>query len=99
MLHVVNTDKSVVIEDLEYDPMLAQIKHLIKGISFNSMIVCPVRRNKDSYGVISARMDRTHSKFVDRDIRFVQLIAQVVSLLLSSSASLPHEFIRDKPAA
>jgi DNA-binding response OmpR family regulator len=93
MLHVVNSEQSVVIEDLAYDPMLAQIKDKIKGISFNSMIVCPVKRNKETCGVISARMDKTHSKFSEHDIRFVQLVAQVVSLLMSTNMSLPHEFL------
>ncbi|MDZ4676159.1 MAG: response regulator [Oligoflexia bacterium] len=92
MLHVMNSQKAIVIEDLAYDPMLAKIKDLVKGISFNSMIVCPVSRNNTMYGVISARMDREHSKFNDRDIRFCQLIAQISSLMMSSGILMPHEY-------
>jgi DNA-binding response OmpR family regulator len=93
MLHVVTTGKSVIIEDLASDPMLAKIKDKIKGISFNSMIVSPLFRNNQTCGVISARMEKTHSKFNDRDIRFVQLVAQVVSLTLGSSVNFPHEIL------
>jgi DNA-binding response OmpR family regulator len=91
-LHVMNTEKAVIIEDLAYDPMLAKIKDLVKGISFNSMIVAPVRRNNEMFGVVSARMDTKHSKFNDRDIRFVQLVAQVMSLMLSAGMVMPHEW-------
>jgi DNA-binding response OmpR family regulator len=98
MVHVMNTGKAVVIEDLEYDPMLAQIKNLVKGISFNSMIVSPVRRNGDMYGVISARMAKEHSKFNERDIRFVTLVSQVLSLYLSANLTLPHEWAKDESA-
>jgi DNA-binding response OmpR family regulator len=98
MLHVMNSEKAIVIEDLAYDPMLAKIKDLVKGISFNSMIVCPVSRNGSMYGVISARMDRAHSKFNDRDIRFCQIVAQITSLLMSSGMLIPHEFISKIPA-
>ncbi len=95
VIHVMNSSKAVIIEDLEYDPMLAQIKNLVKGISFNSMIVCPVKRNNEMYGVISARMAKEHSKFNDRDIRFVNLVAQIVSLVLSTNINMPHEFLDD----
>ncbi|MBK9293343.1 MAG: response regulator [Oligoflexia bacterium] len=91
VIHVMNTEKSVVIEDLEYDPMLAKIKDLVKGISFNSMIVLPVRRNGEIFGVVSARMDKEHSKFNERDIRFAQLVAHIIGLVLNKGSYIPHE--------
>jgi len=99
MLHVMTSQKAVVVEDLAYDPILAQIKDLVKGISFNSMIICPLFRNSEIYGVISARMDTKHSKFNERDIRFVQLVSQVISLFLSTNMRIPHEFVKDKAAS
>ncbi|MCC6278573.1 MAG: response regulator [Oligoflexia bacterium] len=99
MLHVMNTEKLIVIEDLAYDPQLAKIKDLVKGISFNSMIVAPLRSNGEMYGIISARMAKEHSKFNDRDIRFVSLVAQVASLILTTGLSLPHEFLLKKTAS
>jgi putative methionine-R-sulfoxide reductase with GAF domain len=72
---------------------------MVKGISFNSVIVAPIRSNGSVYGVISARMSKEHSKFNDRDIRFVSLVAQITSLLLTTGLTLPHEFLIKKTAA
>ncbi len=91
MLHVMTTQKSIVIEDMEYDPQLAEIKKLVKGISFNSMILCPIVKNGETFGVISCRMAKEHSKFSDRDIRFILLTSQVMSLFLNRMTLIPHE--------
>lgn len=91
VIHVMNTEKSIVIEDLEYDPMLAKIKDVVKGISFNSMIVLPLKKNGEMFGVMSARMAKEHSKFNERDIRFSQLVAHIVGLVLNKGNYVPHE--------
>lgn len=99
VLHVMNTGKMIVIEDLAYDPQLSKIKDLVKGISFNSMILCPITRDNQPWGVVSARMDKSHSKFTDRDIRWTQLMGQILSLLFSARLFLPHELSIFKKSA
>lgn len=91
ILHVMNTEKVVVIENLDYDPNLAEIKKLFKNISFNSMIVLPIKKRGQFYGVLAARMDKSYAGFTDRDIRFAQLIANVISLVISSDLPIPLE--------
>src|SRR5690606_15610604 len=88
--HVVHSQETVVIEDVASDPHMAAIRELIQGLSFNSMIVVPVTRNQGSYGVISARMDKEHSKFDMRDIHFVQMVGRIASLFLSGKCLIPH---------
>lgn len=96
VLHVLNTEKPVVIENLDYDPILSEIKQHFKSISFNSIIVCPVKKRGAMFGVMSTRMDASYKGFNDRDIRFAQLVANVVSLIISSDLPLPLEL--QKPA-
>ncbi len=91
IIHVMNTESVVVIENLDYDPTLAEIKKLFKNISFNSIMVCPLKKRGRFYGVISVRMDKSHGGFKDDDIRFAQLLAHVVSLTISSDLPLPIE--------
>lgn len=94
--HVMNTEKPVVIENLDSDPVLAEIKKSFKNVSFNSMMVCPLKKRGEFYGVMVARMDKSAGGFTDRDIRFAQLMAQIVSLTISSDLPLPLEL--RKPA-
>jgi len=91
IIHVMNTEKPVVIESLDYDPVLAEIKKNFKNIQFNSMIVCPLKKRGELYGIIAARMDKTAGGFQDRDIRFAQMVAAVASLVISADLPLPLE--------
>ncbi len=90
VLDVVNKEEVVVIENLDTDPTLAEMKKNLKSISFNSMIVCPVYRRGNFYGVISARMGDSQT-FSENHIRFAMMLSQIVSLILSSQIPLPIE--------
>lgn len=94
IIHVMNTEKVVVIENLDYDPVLAEIKKNFKNISFNSMMVCPLRKRGNFYGVLAARMDKSVEGFTDRDIRFAQMMANVASLVISADLPIPLELQR-----
>jgi DNA-binding response OmpR family regulator len=94
VLHVMNTEKVVVIEDLDYDPMLAKIRDLVKTIRFDAMIVCPIKRDGKFYGVVSARMKKLENGFTDHDIRFAQVIAYVMGLVISADRPMPIEMRR-----
>jgi DNA-binding response OmpR family regulator len=91
VLDVMNKEEPVVIENLDSDPVLAEIKKNLKSISFNSMIVCPVYKRGNFYGVISARMGNSQT-FTENHIRFALMLSNIVSLILSSQVPLPIEF-------
>lgn len=91
VLDVMNKEQPVVIENLDSDPVLAEIKQHIKTISFNSMIVCPVYKRGQFFGVISARMG-TSQTFAENHIRFALMLSHIVSLILSSQVPMPIEF-------
>ncbi len=91
VLDVMNKEQIVVIENLDSDPTLVEMKKNLKSISFNSMIVCPIYRRGYFYGVISARMGNSQI-FTENHIRFAMMLSQIVSLILSSQIPLPIEF-------
>ncbi len=88
ILHVFNTNLLVAIENIEQNAELKQIKYHLKDVSFNSIIVCPVSRSRQPFGVISLRMPKEKETLSDNEIRFVEIVSHVVSLVLSSEAAL-----------
>ncbi|MGE3975210.1 MAG: response regulator [Bdellovibrionales bacterium] len=87
--HAVNTEKTVIIENIDFNPELAKMKKTVKTIAFNSIVVAPIFINGEVFGAVSARMDSKAKKFADQDIRFCQLIANVASLVLNSVEYFP----------
>ncbi len=84
VLHVLNTNSLIAIENLKESMELRHVREAVKDISFNSMIVCPVTRYGKSFGVLSLRMPPTKETVSDNEIRFVEIVSQVVSLVLSN---------------
>lgn len=85
--YVMNQEKIVVLENLANDPMMGQIKQLVKSVSFNSMVVAPVFKNGVFYGALSTRFDEEHQKIANTEIKFCDMIANMLSLLISSEDS------------
>jgi CheY-like chemotaxis protein len=94
VVDVMNREQVVVIENLDNDPVLAEIKKNFQSIKFNSMIVCPVYKLGYFYGVVSARMNDKSKAFSDDQIRFVLIMSQIISLILNSQIPLPIELRR-----
>jgi ActR/RegA family two-component response regulator len=84
VIHVMNTEKMVVIENMDGDPTMAAVKEQLKSISFNSIIVAPLWRHGRFYGVLSARLPKDRTAFSDRDIRFTQMLSYIVSTMIGS---------------
>ncbi len=94
VLDVMNREQVLIIENLDNDPALAEIKKNFQNIKFNSMIVCPIYKMGYFYGVVSARMNDKSTSFAEDQIRFAVLISQIISLILNSHIPLPIEFRR-----
>jgi DNA-binding response OmpR family regulator len=97
IIHVMNTQKVVAIENMELNPVLAKIKEQVKTISFNALVVAPIKMRGELFGVLSARMDTKGKAFLDREIRFAQLVSHVGGLVLENVDYMP--FDQKKPAA
>lgn len=82
VLHVLNTRTLIAVENLTESAELRSILDLVRDYSFNSMIVCPVSRQGAPFGVLSLRMPPEKETVSDNEIRFVEIVAHVVSLVL-----------------
>jgi GAF domain-containing protein len=72
-----------VIENLDNDPTLNQIKQYFSNITFNSMIVVPIYLGPEHlYGVLVIRMPNNRNTILDEELRFSQIIAQCLSLAI-----------------
>lgn len=80
---VLNTKKTIAIDNLASSRALKNIKSKVKTISFNSMIVCPIFYKKTIFGVISLRMPETKKRLSEDDIRFMDMSAKIISLTLN----------------
>ena len=69
---------------------------MFQNIHFNALVVCPIIRRGQFYGVVSAKMDKKHGKFTDQELRFAEIVAAAISLVLSSYFPMPLEL--RKPA-
>lgn len=83
---VVNCGKMVVIDNLDKSRALSQIKKELKEISFNSMLISPIYYHHKIFGVISMRMPLEATQLNDADIHFMEYMAKVLSLYISTQS-------------
>ena len=84
VLHVLNTGSLIAIENLEESVELRHVREKVKDIAFNSMVVCPLSKHGRTFGVMSLRMPPEKQTVSDNEIRFVEIVSHVISLVLSS---------------
>jgi DNA-binding response OmpR family regulator len=84
VLHVLNTGSLIAIENLEDSIELRHVREKVKDISFNSMVVCPISRHGRPFGVMSLRMPPEKQTVSDNEIRFVEIVSHVVSLVMGA---------------
>lgn len=84
VLHVLNTQKLIAIENIDDTLEMRHIKDQLSDIVFNSMIVCPVSRRGEAFGVLSLRMSPDKKHISDNEIRFMEIVSHIVSLVLGS---------------
>ncbi len=84
VIHVMNTQTLVAIENLRESSELRHVLDKVKDIMFNSMVVCPVTRHGKPFGVLSLRMPPEKPTISDNEIRFVEIVSHVASLVLSN---------------
>ena len=87
VLTVANTGHLMAIENIENDINMAKFKPYFQEVDFNSMVVCPLEKNGEIFGVLSLRMPPEKSHVSDNEIRFVEIVSHVISLTLSSQLS------------
>ena len=84
VLHVMNTQTLIAIENIDDSLELRSVREKVREISFNSMVVCPVARHSQPFGVLSLRLPPEKQTVSDNEIRFVEIVSHVVSLVLGN---------------
>lgn len=83
VLNVMNTGQMIAIENLDHSAELKSIRNLLKDVQFNSMVVCPVFRHNKPFGVLSLRLPPEKETLSDNEIRFIEIVSLVLSLVLT----------------
>lgn len=93
VLNVVNRGQLIAIENIETNREMKRIKKALRDIQFNSVVVCPIRHRGQSFGVLSLRMPEEKQRISDNEIRFVEIVAHIASLVLDQNTErMGHEF-------
>jgi DNA-binding response OmpR family regulator len=87
ILYVLRNDKLLALDNLVADPAMHFVTRQQKEIQFNSMIVCPIRHGNITWGVVSIRMADNKEKLTDLEIRYAQLVSNVIALVVLNSPS------------
>ncbi len=100
VLNVLNTGQLIAIENIEQSAQLKSIKKLLHDVNFNSMVVCPIFRAAQAFGVISLRLPPEKETLSDNEIRFIEIVSHVVSLVLSNEnqVGLKDFWLENSPA-
>ncbi len=84
IVHVLNTQSLIAIENLEDSAELRHVRERVNDITFNSMVVCPISRHGRPFGVMSLRMPPEKQTVSDNEIRFIEIVSHVISLVMSA---------------
>ena len=78
--YVLRTEKALFIESLEKDKTMAFVKHEVKSISFDSMMVLPLKRGADVVGCLSIRMPKDCKQLSFFDIKIAEIASQLIAM-------------------
>lgn len=88
VVFVLRSEKTLALDSLKDDATMRSIAQQNKSISFNAMIVCPVKFGGEVWGVVSVRLPDTKRTLSDFEIRFAQLTAHVAAGVISREIRL-----------
>lgn len=78
VIFVLRSEKTLALDNLKGDATMASIAAQTKSISFNAMLVCPIRLGTEMWGVVSVRLPDSKKVLSDFEIRFAQLTTHVI---------------------
>lgn len=90
ILMSVNTNSTMIIENLENAPLYRSITEHLKSIQFNSLIVCPVSAHGQVFGTLGIRLQQER-EIAESEIIFAQILAKIIGLSLSAENDLSFD--------
>lgn len=79
--YVLNTEKTLAVDNMAADPTMHFITRLSKQVHFNAVLVSPIRLNGVGWGVLSVRMPDSRKNINEFEIRWTQIVANVAALI------------------
>jgi DNA-binding response OmpR family regulator len=78
--YILRTEKSLFIESLEKDSTMSFVKHEVKSIQFDSMMILPLHNDSKLVGSLSIRMPKDCKKLTFYDIKLAEIAAQLIAI-------------------
>jgi DNA-binding response OmpR family regulator len=78
--YVLRTEKALFIESIEKDQTLSFVKHEVKTIQFDSMMILPIKPGGILEGCLSIRMPKECKKLSFFDIKVAEVAAQTLAI-------------------
>lgn len=78
--YVLRTEKPLFIESLEKDQTMSFVKHEVKTIQFDSMMVLPLHSGRHLKGCLSIRMPKDCKQLSFYDIKVAEIAAQLFAM-------------------
>lgn len=78
--YVLRTEKSIFIESLEKDQTMSFVKHEVKSIAFDSMMVLPLICDGDLKGCVSVRMPKDCKVLGFFDMKIAEIATQLIAM-------------------
>ncbi|HEU5394364.1 MAG TPA: diguanylate cyclase [Candidatus Methylomirabilis sp.] len=75
----------VVVENIQEDPLLAEVRDHLKGAPFVSILVLPIIQRENVVGTLLLRTSRLTPGFTEREVRLCQLIADIAAGALQNA--------------
>ena len=88
IVYVLMNEKILALDNLTADPAMATVARQQKSISFNGMIVAPIRIGGNLWGVLSVRLPDSKKRLSEFEIRYVQLVSHVMALVIRGEPGL-----------
>ncbi len=79
------TRRAVIVQDALKDPLMKDVRKLIKPLGIKSIVVIPVMFRDEVIGTLFLRTSRKGHNFTDREVRLCQRIAQASANALNNA--------------
>lgn len=93
ILQVINSGRLFAIENIAQLPGMAHLGKLEKEIEFNSMILCPLFKKREFFGVLSLRLPAKRGLIQDFEVRFVEIVSHILSHCLTEAGQALDQLI------
>jgi GAF domain-containing protein len=87
VLHVYREQKTIAIDDIARESRMRSIAENFQNIQFSAMVITPLFEAGKFFGVMSVRIPRSQPALTEDELRFVNLIGNIVSLVLTHQDS------------